>query len=79
MSRRKATILDVARGAGASPMTVSRVINRKRRVTDETWALVQERIKAMGYKPNLAARSLAGAGLPHIGLLYAAARRPGTG
>lgn len=70
MSRRKVTILDVARSAGVSPMTVSRVINRKGRVTDATRALVQERIESMGYKPNLAARSLAGAGLLHIGVLY---------
>ncbi|HEY1604889.1 MAG TPA: LacI family DNA-binding transcriptional regulator [Allosphingosinicella sp.] len=70
LSRRKVTILDVARSAGVSPMTVSRVINRKGRVTDATRALVEERVAAMGYKPNLAARSLAGAGLLHIGVLY---------
>jgi LacI family transcriptional regulator len=69
-SRRKATIIDVARSAGVSPMTVSRVINGKGRVTDATRALVQEQVDAMGYTPNLAARSLAGAGLLHIGVLY---------
>lgn len=70
LSRRKVTILDVARSAGVSSMTVSRVINGKGRVTEATRALVQERIDAMGYTPNLAARSLAGAGLLHIGVLY---------
>lgn len=61
---------DVARSAGVSLMTVSRVINRNGPVNDATRALVEERVATMGYKPNLAARSLAGSGLLQIGVLY---------
>jgi LacI family transcriptional regulator len=64
------TIHDVARQAGVSSMTVSRVINGEGRVGEETRARVNAIIKAMHYSPNPAARSLAGVGMMHIGLLY---------
>jgi LacI family transcriptional regulator len=65
------TIHDVARDAGVSPMTVSRVINAESNVREETRARVAASIKALRYSPNLAARSLASAGAVHIGILYA--------
>ena len=65
------TIHDVARHAGVSPMTVSRVINSETNVRDETRAKVNASIKALRYSPNLAARSLASADTVHIGFLYA--------
>jgi LacI family transcriptional regulator, galactose operon repressor len=65
------TINDVARQAGVSPMTVSRVINGEPNVRDETRRKVREAIKALGYAPNPAARSLAGASHVHIAMLYA--------
>lgn len=65
------TIHDVARQAGVSPMTVSRVINAEGNVRDSTRAKVTAAIKALRYAPNMAARSLAGAESVHIGLLYA--------
>jgi LacI family transcriptional regulator len=65
------TIHDVARHAGVSPMTVSRVINSETNVRDETRAKVTTSIKALRYSPNLAARSLASADTVHIGILYA--------
>jgi LacI family transcriptional regulator len=65
------TISDVARHAGVSPMTVSRVINDESNVREETRRKVREAIKALGYAPNPAARSLAGASQVHIALLYA--------
>ncbi len=65
------TIHDVARHAGVSPMTVSRVINSETNVRDETRAKVNASIKTLRYSPNLAARSLASADTVHIGLLYA--------
>jgi len=65
------TIHDVARHAGVSPMTVSRVINSESNVRDETRAKVTASIKALRYSPNLAARSLASADTVHIGILYA--------
>src|SRR4051812_35695150 len=53
------TIHDVARHAGVSPMTVSRVINSESNVRDETRARVAASVKALRYSPNLAARNLA--------------------
>ena len=64
------TISDVARHAGVSPMTVSRVINNETNVREKTRAAVNEAIAALGYAPNEAARSLAGATQVHIALLY---------
>jgi len=64
------TIHDVARHAGVSPMTVSRVINSESNVREETRAKVNASIKALRYSPNLAARSLASADTVHIGILY---------
>lgn len=68
---RKPTIGDVARLAGVSPMTVSRVINDSDRVRPETRAKVEAVIAETGYAPNPAARVLARAGAGRIGLLYA--------
>lgn len=51
---------DVARRAGVSTMTVSRVINNKSNVTAETRERVEAAIAALGYRANVAARTLAG-------------------
>ncbi len=64
------TVADVARAAGVSPMTVSRVVNRDVRVLDETRARVEAAIAQIGYVPNLAARSLAGGRQCRIALLH---------
>lgn len=64
------TISDVARLAGVSPMTVSRVFNAENRVRPETRDKVNAAISSLRYTPNPAARSLAGAGRIRIGLLY---------
>lgn len=64
------TIHDVARHAGVSPMTVSRVINSETNVREETRARVIASVKALRYSPNLAARSLASADGMHLGVLY---------
>lgn len=65
------TIADVAQHAGFSPMTVSRVVNGDAQVKDSTRRAVQASIEALGYTPNLAARSLAGVRQPRIALVYA--------
>ena len=65
------TIEDVARAAGVSAMTVSRVINRGKNVRESTRAAVLEAIEQLSYSPNTAARSLAAGQATHIGLLYA--------
>jgi LacI family transcriptional regulator len=69
-SGRVVTIHDVARHAGVSPMTVSRVINAENNVREETRAKVAASIQALRYSPNQAARSLASADTTHIGILY---------
>ncbi|WP_082495210.1 LacI family DNA-binding transcriptional regulator [Cellulomonas sp. Leaf334] len=52
------TLEDVARVAGVSRATVSRVVNGQRRVAADIQAVVREAIATTGYVPNLAARSL---------------------
>ena len=52
------TIKDVARLAGCSIKTVSRVINDEPHVTDGVRARVQAAIRTLGYAPNIAARRL---------------------
>jgi LacI family transcriptional regulator len=53
-----ATIHDVARLAGVSPITVSRVINNSGYISQETRARVKAAIIELGYAPNIIARSL---------------------
>lgn len=65
-----ATINDVAKMAGVSIKTVSRVVNREPNVRDHTRELVQKAIEALNYKPSLAARGLAGGRSFLIGLMY---------
>ncbi len=65
------TVADVARAAGVSPMTVSRVVNGEPNVLDKTRARVRAAVDDLGYRPNVAARSLAGARQDRIALLYA--------
>ncbi len=53
-----ATIRDVAKRAGVSPITVSRVINNFDYVSEENRRRVHEAIAELGYVPNTVARSL---------------------
>lgn len=53
------TLADVAKLAGVSPMTVSRVLNRPDLVTPATIDRVRRVIDRMGYLPNLLAGGLA--------------------
>ena len=55
-----ATIKSVAEQAGVSIKTVSRVINNEGTVKPDTLKRVQDAIAALDYKPNKAARDLAG-------------------
>jgi LacI family transcriptional regulator len=65
-----ATIYDVARRVGVSPMTVSRVVNGESNVREATRAAVQKAMRDLQFRPNKAARSLAGATEIRIGLIY---------
>ena len=53
------TLRDVAREAGYSHQTVSRVINQRQDVLPETRARVEAAIAKLGYSPNAIARSMA--------------------
>lgn len=52
------TVIDVAKAVGVSRTTVSNVFSGNGKYTEETRAAVLEAAKRLGYKPNLAARSL---------------------
>ena len=71
MSRAKAavTIHDVAKSAGVSVSTVSRVLNNKDDVAPETHRRVQAVIKKLGYTSSLAARSMRSRRTNVIGLV----------
>ena len=59
MSNSHPTLRDVARLAGVSHQTVSRVINGSEDVLPETRAIVEAAIEQLGYRPNAIARSMA--------------------
>ena len=66
----KVTIRDVARHAGVSIKTVSRVINDEAFVRDETRAKVTQSIAELGYVVNVSAQRLASGRSFTIGLIY---------
>ncbi|WP_404339348.1 LacI family DNA-binding transcriptional regulator [Pseudoalteromonas mariniglutinosa] len=66
----KVTINDVAKLAGVSMKTVSRVINKEPSVRKKTYDMVMEAVNTLNYQPNLAARNLAGTSSFTIGLVY---------
>ncbi|WP_341939493.1 LacI family DNA-binding transcriptional regulator [Marinimicrobium sp. C2-29] len=65
----KPTIKDVAKSAGVSFKTVSRVINRESSVGEEIQGKVWKAIKELNYQPNLSARGLRGSS-SSIGFIY---------
>ncbi len=67
---KRARIQDVAEKAGVSTMTVSRVLSKDTKVSDAKTTLVMDAVKALNYRPNVAARRLAGSQSFLIGLLY---------
>ena len=70
LGRETVTMHDVAKHAGVSPMTVSRVLSGSAKVSAETRERVQAAIRKFRYSPNMAARNLAKGKTVHIGLLY---------
>jgi LacI family transcriptional regulator len=58
MSQRRPTMHDVARVAGVSPATVSRVVNNERYIREETRTAVERAIADLGFQRNEAARAL---------------------
>lgn len=65
-----AKLTDVAKLAGVSPTTVSRVINKKGYLSEKTITKVNEAMRELGYKPNNIARSLQGKSAKLIGLIF---------
>lgn len=70
------TIQDIAKAAGVSPMTVSNVLNNKPHVRESTRERVLETIDALGYRVNVAARSLRTGRTHTIGLAVPEVDRP---
>lgn len=68
--RRRATINDVARLAGVSKKTVSRVINEAQAIKRETRERVETVIRELGYRPDPQARGLAFRRSFLMGLIY---------
>ena len=66
---RTATIFDVARLAGVSHQTVSRVLNDQPNVREATRDRVQEAIRQLRYRPSTAARALVTRRSRTIGLI----------
>lgn len=54
----KATIIDVARAAGVSPATVSRVLTGAKAVSTDLEGRVRAAVERLGYRPNPAAQGL---------------------
>jgi LacI family transcriptional regulator len=69
-TKRAVTIHDVAKKAGVSFKTVSRVLNNEANVSAETQEKVRKAISALQYSPSIAARVLAGSRSFLVGLLY---------
>lgn len=71
MNRKRATVTirDIAREAGLSPATVSRVLSGNPHTTEQTKKRVLEVGARLGYRPNLAARTMASNRSGVIGLV----------
>ncbi|MHC5268644.1 LacI family DNA-binding transcriptional regulator [Enterococcus sp. LJL98] len=69
-------LTDVAKKAGVSPTTVSRVINNYGSLSQKTIDKVQAAMKELNYQPNSFARSLQGKNTQLIGLIFPTVANP---
>ncbi|MFD4975036.1 LacI family DNA-binding transcriptional regulator [Streptomyces sp. NPDC058424] len=67
--QRRATVVDVAKRAGVSTATVSRVMNRNYPVSAATRERVEAAMRELGYVVNAHARALAGASGRTVGII----------
>lgn len=67
--QRNTTIADVARLAGVTSMTVSRLLNGSAKVSEATAEKIHRAIKVLRYQPNEVARSLRGLNSKTIGVI----------
>ena len=65
----RVTIKEVAKLAGVSPSTVTRVVQNKSSISDETKKRVRKAMKELNYHPNLNARSLVSSYTQVIGVV----------
>jgi transcriptional regulator with XRE-family HTH domain len=66
---KRVVMADVARLAGVSQQTVSRVVNDSPKLRPETRRRVQEAVERLGYRPNVAAQTLVRGRTSLIGLI----------
>lgn len=71
-----ATIYEVSKLAGVSLATVSRVMNKNTRVSENTRKKVQDAMDQLGYRPNSIAQSLASNRSNSIGILVSEVHGP---
>lgn len=76
MATSRVTIQDIARAAGVSNQTVSRVLNRKPDVSAETRERIESVIKDLGYRPSDLARGLRNKSTRTIGLVVPDSANP---
>ena len=71
--KNRVTIYEVAKVAGVSLATVSRVINKQTNVSEETKKKVEATIQKLGYKPSALAQGLATSKSTSIGIVIPSA------
>ena len=76
MKRETITIYDLAREAGVSPTTVSRVLNNSARVKKEKRDRVMELVEKYRFIPNAVAQGLSKSNTKTIGVLLSDVRNP---
>lgn len=67
---------DVARVAGVSPTTVSRVLNDRGYLSQATKDKVRAAVAEIGYRPNAIARSLQGSKSATVGIIFPSVAHP---
>jgi LacI family transcriptional regulator len=70
------TLVEVARRAGVSPSTVSRVLNNTGRVSESTRARVLRIAKQLKYRPDIHAQTLAGGNSRTLGVIVSNLQNP---
>ena len=76
MGRKQITIYDIAREAGVSPATVSRILTGSTKVGEEKRSRVMSLIEKYNFSPNAMARSLSETHSRLIGMVLADAANP---
>ena len=76
MDRKRINIYEIAKEAGVSPATVSRVINQTAKVSEDKRQRVLKAIDLYGFKPNALAKGLSNSRSRVLGILSAWVDRP---